>query len=200
MKSRYLKQLLNDTEYIVHRDERNILISSPLATGIIKLNVAAQTLHYTMDQSVRLAPGQKPPIKGQELNYIWDKLQDLINDNQINDIFNNDDEIQNPITIWQYMNGQVLQKETDYFGWPNTTKDGYMIVDNMFFSTREEAINAGINLETNNIDAISHYIAEAEQKLIRMRQSLTNHRSYLESLNNLNQPAQQAQPEANQAI
>lgn len=193
MKARYLKTILNNTEYIVHGDEDNIYIGSPIEYKIIQLNIRELTLKSNLNDRQQQPigfdqqQGFRPKVRSQELAQIWDILQNLIDNRQILEIFNSVDEIQNPIQLFHFHNGNIVERTTEFFGWPNVTADGYLLNDQEFFRTREEAINYGINVCNNAIGVSTALIQQYENEINLERANVTILQQKLADLQNLNQ-------------
>jgi hypothetical protein len=50
------------------------------------------------------------------------------------------DHLGQTLPVWTYKRGQVIKKECEVFGWPNTTVDGELMYDNTFFKDRKTAL------------------------------------------------------------
>lgn len=151
MKARLLKKLLNNTGYSVSNDSDKICIGSPLCHDLISVDKVTFQIRYALDtwRKGRESVAQRSNSKGEnELLFIWDKLQELIDSGEINSIINDDDVLENPLPVFTVSRGVLIETFTDAYGWPNTTVDGTMMYDNTYFKTKEEAVKYGI--EENN--------------------------------------------------
>lgn len=142
MKARLLRKILNDTKYIVNNNDDYIAVGSPLCHNLISVDKRALKLKYALDT---WHEGRKALLNTRdELLFIWDKLQELIDNGQIVDIIVGHDEIENPLPVYTVKDGKLIKSFTDKYGWPNTTIDGEIMYENTWFKTEMEAINYGI--------------------------------------------------------
>jgi len=140
MKARLLKKLLNNTGYTVNNNEDYIAVGSPMCHKLISVDKKTLRLKYALDTFNQgrkcLATEHKP----EELLFIWDKLQELIDNGQIHDIINGQDEIEKRLPVYTYNDNGVVETFTDKYGYPNTDIDGNLMYDNTYFKTRAKAI------------------------------------------------------------
>lgn len=102
MKVRHLRKLLNDTAYIVCKNGDFLCIGSPMVHNILSVNMKAKPeVKYAMDTFQK----GKAAVTNPELVWIWDKLEELINSGGIHEIWDNDDEVENPKPVYTVEDG-----------------------------------------------------------------------------------------------
>jgi hypothetical protein len=168
MKARLLKHLLNDTKYTVADFDDCIGVGSSLCHDLIKLNKGTMAISYALDT---FRDGRKC-LMGRDdghLLFIWDKLQELVDSGEIQEIINGNDEIENPIPVF-YGNHdhEIIEAYTDKLGWPNTTHDGKLMYDNTHFASRVVAIQRELKDAQIGSKNISETIEELKEKLDRL--------------------------------
>jgi hypothetical protein len=161
MKARLLRKILNDTNYIINNNDDYIAVGSPLCHDLISVNKKTLKLKYALDTW----HDGRSSIKHDELLFIWDKLQELINNGQIKDIIEGHDEIENPLPVFTVRDGKVIKSFTDKYGWPNITIDGDLMYDNTWFKTELEAIEYGIQEYKAGMDTVQRTIDEKRKEL-----------------------------------
>lgn len=145
MKARLLRKWLNDTGYHVCLSdcETKICIGSAYMSSIFELNI----------KSLKLISKLEPDgiYKGNnlEFHFIWNKLLQLIESGEIQQVLNGDDEIENGIPVFTIMYGRLFESVTDKFPTQSefmncVTKEGFTIHFNTWFRTKKEAIDYGI--------------------------------------------------------
>lgn len=133
MKVRKLRKLLNDTNYIIQETDGKICIGSAYIHNII--TIYKDTLKIKADD-----------IRGfEELNRIYEKCKELIENGEMRDIANGNDDITDmqPVFIFDSWEG-VICSYTDNMEWPNTDHTGRLLYENTSFKTRKEAVKYGI--------------------------------------------------------
>lgn len=186
MKARVLKRLLLDTGYIVHNDDEAVLVGSPMCSDLISVNKKTLNIKYALDT---FREGRKALVKDskKELLFIWDKLLELIESGELQDIINGDDEIENPLPVYTVDDGILIETFTDKYGWPNVTISGKLMHDNNYFKTKGAAIEYGIKDLGYGIDSLERMVKEKEQELANIRENLETyirHQKYLKELLN----------------
>jgi hypothetical protein len=182
MKARLLKKLLNNTGYNVAYYDTYIGIGSPLCHDLIKVTIPGFNVIYALDT---FRQGRKALEQKSELLFIWDKLLELIQSGEINTILDGDDELENPLPVYTVTQGKFFASTTDAYGWPNVTKEGYMIYNNSHFDNPIDALNYGIEQleykEENSISALKDLNEKREIVKKRIRECYEN-RSELKQL------------------
>jgi hypothetical protein len=141
MKARKLRKLLDNTDYTIQQDGKNICIGGAYCNDLISVNM--KTLK--MKTAINIDGGGRAGLRNEELVMVWDKLTELIKNGEIKDIIEGKDEIENPLKVYTVQNGELKECITDEYGWPNITDDGFLMYDNQYFRTKEAAIQRGID-------------------------------------------------------
>jgi hypothetical protein len=170
MQSRKLRKILNDTKYSIHEIEDSICIGSPLCSQLITVDKKTLKIKYALDT---FNTGRES-INSEELMFIWDKLIELIKNGEIKNIISLNDSTVNMFPVYSHENGEIIEKFTDIFGWPNSTHDGELMYENIHFKTKEEAIKKGIEELKIEIKYISENICEQEKELEEKKEKLNN--------------------------
>jgi hypothetical protein len=190
MKARLLKQILNNTGYNVHNKPDMICIGSPLCHDLISVDKKTLNIKYALDtfREGRKCLEEKSNSKGEnELLFIWDKLQELIENGQLNDIINGDDILENPLPIFRVKGGKLIETFTDAYSYPNVTISGELMYKNEYFKTKEEALKEGIREYEYWVKHFNEQIIEREKEISKKRQDiieLNNNILHLKSLLN----------------
>jgi len=121
----------------------------------------------------------------EKLLFIWDKFHEIIETGQINDIINGTDEIENPLPVWTFEDGKLIETHTDEYGWPNTTFDGYVMYENTHFPTKKEAIEKAIVECEIGVKWVSESIEELEEKIVKEKERLEKEKKHLEHFKTL---------------
>lgn len=178
MKARLLKKLLNDTGYIVNNSKEYIAVGSPMCHNLISVDKKTLKVKYALDT---FHEGRKA-IKSPELEFIWDKLHELIITGQIQDIINGNDEIENPLPVFTVYDGQLIRTFTDAYGWPNTTIEGELMYENTFFKTEKEAIEYGIRDCKGWLEMLEERKAEIQKQLQEKEERINHFKTCLTAL------------------
>lgn len=133
MKARKLRELLNNTGYIIRETDGKICIGSAYIHDII--TIYKDTLEIKGRDYIREG----------ELSRIYDKCKKLIENGEMRDIANGNDDItgMQPVFIFDSWEG-VICSYTDNMEWPNTDHTGRLLYENTSFKTRKEAVKYGI--------------------------------------------------------
>lgn len=182
MKSRKLKKILNDTRYIVNNQKDYIAVGSPLCHNLISVDKKTLKIKYVLDT---WNTGRQSVGHHEELGFIWDTLQELINNGEIHDIINGNDEIDNPLPVYTIEGGKLIETWTDEYGWPNTTIDGTIMYENTHFKTRKEAIEDGIRDYKNRYEYKREYFEELKEKIKKTEEDYSSIEQTINYLNTL---------------
>lgn len=170
MKIRHLLTLLNNTGYTVSNHDTYLAIGGPYCHDLLAVDVKTLKIKIALDT---FREGRKYLQRSNgEMLFIYDTLVKLIESNQIQDILIGDDEIENPIDVYTVKNGELIKTQTDKVGWPNLTKEGWLMYDNTFFTNIDDAIDYGIReytawkqLHIEQLDELKEKIKEREEKI-----------------------------------
>jgi len=188
MKARKLKQILNDTGYNISNHEKYIAVGSPLCHDLIKVDKETLKVKYALDtfHEGRKCLEGKSNSKGEnELLFIWDKLHELIESGEINDIINGKDIIENPLPVFTVENGVVVESVTDKYGWPNTDDDGICMYENTHFPTKKQAIEYGIEEYQAGANNATERIEDIEKDLTKVKERLNTYNQRVKYLQGL---------------
>ncbi len=183
MKARLLTKILNDTKYCVNNNKDYIAVGSPMRHKLINVDKKTLELNYALDT---FHEGRKALLSSNaELLFIYDKLQELIDNGQIKDIIEGQDEIENPITVYTFEDGKLIETFTDKLEWPNTTINGDIMYENTYFKDKKEAIEYGIKECRHYVKMFNEQISDWEEKLKERKDKLDTYKKYIENLKSI---------------
>lgn len=141
MQSRYLQKLLNTTRAIADFGD-HIGVGSYLCHDLISVNKKTMGMRYALDT---FHEGRKS-IKDQELEAIWDKLEEIIKTGLLPEIIAGFDNIPEDkrIPVFYEHNHEIIESYCDALGWPNVTYDGVLMYNNTHYPTRKQAVDEAI--------------------------------------------------------
>lgn len=181
MKARLLKKLLNNTGYAISNHTDYIAVGSPMCHDLLSVNKKTLKVRYALDT---FREGRRV-IKNTQLEFIWDRLHELIESGQIRDIIDGKDEIENPLPVYTVVDGKLAESVTDEYGWPNTDDDGVCMYENTHFPDKDDAIEFGIReYEAAERFALDR-IKEKEEDLRQVNILLNQYRSFITHLKSL---------------
>jgi hypothetical protein len=175
MKARLLKKILSDTKYDVHFKDNSICIGSPMCSDLISLDIKTFKMRYAMD-TFNEGPSS---LKNRELIFISDKLEELIDNGNINKIIQGQDKLDSPIPVYKIHEGNLIETFTDCYGYPNITIDGILMYDNEYFKTKEEAIQNGIEDNEYLIGSYNSRVKEKELEIARLNTDISVMEQYI---------------------
>lgn len=178
MKARLLKKLLNNTTYIVHYTDSKICVGGRLCHELLHVEKATFKVRYKLDT---FHEGRKS-LNNEKLLEIWDKLHELIENGQLNDIMDGKDELENPLPVFSVKNGEVIKSLTDAYGYPNITDDGILMYENTHFPTEKQALENAIEEYKAGVRLSQRRIHDIEKDLDEMKNILLRENLYLESV------------------
>lgn len=181
MKARLLKKILNNTGYAVTNNKNYIAIGSAYCHDLITVNKNTLHLKYAFDTFKK----GRQSINNPKLEFIWDKLKELIDNGKIKDIIEGSDNIDKPLSVYTIEDGKLIETFTDEYGWPNVTIDGYLMYDNTYFKNKVDAINSGIEGCKLGISSYNITIEETNNKLEKLKDRLALERNDLKHLESL---------------
>jgi len=182
MKARLLTKLLNNTRYIVNNNNNYIGIGSPLCHDLISVNKKTLEIKYALDTWHQ---GRKSLTnkENKELLFIWDKLQELINNGEIKNIIEGIDNIENPLLVYTIRDGKLIETFTDKYGYPNTDINGYIMYDNTYFKNKIDAINYGIKECQLGIKMLEENLQNKKNEIIKIENLIKKEKNNLKILN-----------------
>jgi hypothetical protein len=179
MKIRELKKIIPFSTYTVHNSEGKLCVGSSLCSDLISLNIETKELKYALDT---WREGRKS-IKYEPLEIIWDRLEELINNGEIDYYLEGEDEIENPLPVFSFSNGTLIKTTTDEYGWPNITSDGTLMYDNTFFKTEIDAIEYGIKETKISIRFSKEKYERLKSEIESVEKDIQDNEGYLIKLN-----------------
>ena len=168
MQSRILRKLLNDTGYTVHFRDNKVCIGSPLCSALLTVDAKTYEIKYALDTFHK----GRASIRSQELEFIWDKLEELVKSGELKSIIDGNDSTEGMFPVYCCDDGEIIKKFADVFGWPNSTHDGTLMYNNTFFKTEREAIEYGIKDLTAAAEMYTGRIADLEKEIQEKKTTL----------------------------
>lgn len=177
MKLRKLRKRLNDTKYILNKNGDCLCVGSPLCPDLIQYDPARGKLSYAL--SKKLADSGN-----EELIFIWNTLERLIESGEIQDFLNGNDEIEKPLPVFRYAGNEIRESCTDVYGWPNIDSEGNLMYNNTHFRTREECREYAMKELMCALDYMSGNVRDS---LMRLQKSVERIRNDAAALRRLRQ-------------
>jgi len=178
MKARKLRSLLNNTTYSITNRDEYIAVGSSLVHNLISVDKKSLKVRYALDT---FHEGRKA-IRSEELEFIWDKLHELIESGEIKDIIEGKDVIENPLPVFTIVYGSLIESVTDKYGWPNTDDNGITMFENTHFPTKKQAIEYGLTEYTYMVQFINEKISSLEDDLRKEKLRLDKYFQYINDL------------------
>lgn len=160
-------------EHIVEVDDGNILISSDYLHGIIKIDPKLKTIEWG-------TLGERQ--YGDLARYWCDLHADLDKLWQLADA---KDEFSTSLPVYSYSDGKIIEDYCEEYGWPNVTHTGKLMYDNVFFSSRNDAIKRGIRNAEAGVEIAAEHVETCKQKLADAEKHLMQEQGELNSLRSL---------------
>jgi hypothetical protein len=140
MQVRTIRKILNNTKYTVANEGEYLAIGGPYIHNIIQVDVDTLRVHAG---SYRTREGLNKDKE--ELGFIWDKLQELVDKGEMRSLLDGQDVIENPITLFTVVDGELVECITeDDEHYPKVDQSGVRVYKNTHFKTMEEAVQYGI--------------------------------------------------------
>lgn len=181
MKVRKLRSLLNNTDYLISNHEKYIAVGSTLCHDLISVDKETLRVKYALDTFNK----GRESINHEKLIFIWDRLHELIESGEIQEIINGKDEIENPLPVFTIERGELIESITDKYGWPNTDDNGVCMYENTHFPTAKKAIKQGISEYNSAVKYSLDRINEIEIELLKAKKQLETYRGYINHLKSL---------------
>lgn len=184
MKGRLLKKILNNTQYSVSNHTEYIAVGSPMCHDLFSVNKKTLRIRYALDtwrEGRKCLEGKS----NEELLFIYDKLHELVNSGEIQEIINGKDDIENPLPVYTVRNGKLIESFTDEYGWPNCDDEGYTMYENTHFDNPKQALQYGIKEAEAGISISSRRISDLESELKKAKEGnleFEKEAEYLQSL------------------
>ena len=116
------------------------------------------------------------------MEFIWDKLTELVSSGELKTIIENNDSAEGMFPVYSCPNGVIKKQFADIFGYPNITHNGEMMYENTFFKTEQEAIKYGIEDMGYAIKNYSNRIYDMEKETEQRKAELSKCIGLLENL------------------
>lgn len=190
MKLRTLRKLLNDTTYIISRDtawdrrreedskEPRICIGSSMVHDLIAYNTVTKKFTTAVFDPVERHKD------ADELMFIWNKMHELAESGQLDDIASGDDELKDPVPVFSFRDQKIVKTftERDEFGWPHCDNEGYLMYDNTAFRTERECRLYAIDILCAHLDYCTGGILESIESVEKRMKRLSDEARELRQL------------------
>ena len=100
-------------------------------------------------------------------------------------LLNSPDVFLRELPVWFYENGELVEKKCEDYGWPNLTYDGLIMYDNVFFKTRNDAVEKAKRELASHIGFLLKEKASKENELKEISDSLVELENERRKLNDL---------------
>lgn len=184
MKARALKTALNNTGYIVAEYRKYIGIGSPYVHNLISVNKETFEIKYALDTFHK----GRAAISNKELEFIWDKLHEMVESGEINFYLEGEDEVDKNslLKVYTYSskNGDVIEDYSEEVGWPNITINGKLQHSNTYFASAEEARSAGIKEVEAELDFYKTKLSDMDKERKKLNNEIDRAFKALEKLEN----------------
>lgn len=154
--------------YIVKMSGTDLHIGTPYVDDLISIDALGRvTINRVFEDAPELVK-IRDAVQSDVLKYL-----ELI---QIPDTF------EKSIVVYTYEGSEILEKHCEELGWPNTTHDGALMYDNQFSDDRDRVVGWAINSSISAMETYADLAQEAEAKLARLRESLSEAIGNLDTL------------------
>jgi len=183
MKIRELNKLFGDHGYTVTNCDEYLAIGSSLCHDLIAVDVKTLKIKLALDtwNKGRESLRNSPPA----LLAIYDKIVELIKNNSIREFFEGDDAIENPITVYTYRDEILVETVTDKIGWPNITKEGWLMYNNTFFTDKNKAINYALKEEQAYLEMLREQRKDLTNEIRKKSERISKRLRNIEVLESL---------------
>jgi len=165
MQSRKLREILGNPGYTISNQEEYISVGSSLCHDLISVDKKTLKIKYALDT---FGKGRKA-IQNEKLEFIWDKLHELVTNGKIKEIIEKDDVIKNPLPVFTYSVNGIVETYTDEYGYPNVTISGEIMYANTYFKTKKEAAKAAIEEFSAGVELANRRIKDIETDLQKQK-------------------------------
>lgn len=169
MKARKLREIFNNTKYVISNRDDYIAVGTGISHALINVDKKTLQIRYRLSTSNNhrsdiILTGNK------ELLFIWDKLNELIQSGEIKDIIEGRDTIENPIPVFTVTDGELIESVTDKIGYPNTDDNGVLMYDNTHFNNKKDAVLYGIREYGAGARTVLETIRERKRELSQFKE------------------------------
>lgn len=145
-------------KHIVLVSDGMIFIGSPYVHDLIRVSTLGEVMWGSLGR-----------CSGELARYHAEMTADRA---KLRELFHQPDTFAASLPVFTYADSEIIEKQCEAFGWPNTTHDGALMYENTFFRTREEAVKAA---KENAVAGISYYqriVEERAEQLEKGRKDL----------------------------
>lgn len=163
MQAKRLRELLNNTKRTVADYGPYIAVGSALCHDLIRVDKDTMLLRYALDSS-----RGREGINDSELEFVWDKLHDLIESGELREIIDGDDDFEGGVPVHFFDEDKGIVKEfaePDKVGYPHSTNTGRLMYENTTFLNEKDAAEYGIRGQELVIKWSEEAIVELNEKL-----------------------------------
>ncbi|OQA34218.1 MAG: hypothetical protein BWY57_00620 [Betaproteobacteria bacterium ADurb.Bin341] len=160
-----------DAGYIVHVTRRGVCIGSPLMTEIITI---------CPDGSVVNRGGRYGYAAVEELTQYHDALEAA--PAKVRELLATKDEFQASIPVYTVIDGTVVEKYCEVFGWPNVTHDGALMFEHMFFTDRNMAVARAKGTAEYSLSLAREELKKATAEVERLQSTVLRREAALAKL------------------
>lgn len=94
------------------------------------------------------------------------------NEQQILAILASEDRFEKKLPVFTVADGKLVEDFCEKYGWPNVTHSGWLMYDNVWFKTKEEALDHGIRSAESYRNHVRVKIADTKQQLEKLDKDL----------------------------
>lgn len=176
MKARKLREILNNTKYIISNWDGYIAVGTGMCHNLIWIDKKTLQPRYQLSITSNDYRSDIIHTGNKELLFIWDKLNELIQSGEINDIIEGRDTIENPITVFTVTDGKLIESVTDKMGYPNTDDNGVLMYGNTHFDNKKDAVLYGIKEYEAGERTITETIKQRKEELSKLKDRRATYR------------------------
>lgn len=158
-------------EHIVHVTDEGICIGSPYATELIVIGLDGKLIKKS--QLVSYSES------GNLGRYLSEMNSDPL---MLESLVKSEDKFDKSITVYTYDGGEIIEKQCEIPGWPNTTHDGDLMYENLYSTDRELIVAAAKRCAAAGMEIIGESIKRAELELSERIKRLNKLKSDLAKL------------------
>ena len=149
-------------EHLVQKTEKGICIGSSYHHDIIVINMKGQIVTKYKDRKYNDGWSTNEDLKRYQEEMIIDE-----ENGELKKLIDLKDEFGVLFPIFTVDDGVLIETFCEKYGYPNTTIEGFLIYENTFFKTREEAIECGIRDYKGWIKMLEERKKELEEEIFK---------------------------------
>lgn len=105
--------------------------------------------------------------------------------NEILELLNSNDVFEKSLPVYAFIDGQIVEKFCEEYGWPNITHDGLLMYENEFFKSKLDAIHNAIKNCKRSIKCLHERIMDYEARINEAKKSVKEEQAILSYLNEM---------------